>query len=153
MIRSFGLAAVSAFALLAACTTPGEQQQEVRAFDPAACYTRDFVVYFDDGSINLTNEAREAIGAVGDAIRGCTIGDVRVIGSAEDEGGRVEAQEVSERRAQVLAEYLNEHVGWPRRNFTLLATGERGATTDSGLAVPMRRRARIVVNATAPVTN
>ena len=153
MIRSFGLAAVSALALLAACTTPGEQQQDARAFDPAACYTRDFVVYFDDGSINLTSEAREAIGAVGDAIHGCTIGDVRVIGSAEDEGGRVEAQEVSERRAQVLAEYLNERIGWPRRNFTLLATGERGATTESGLAVPMRRRARIVVNATAPVTN
>lgn len=153
MIRSFGLAAMSTFVLLTGCTTPGGPQQEVRVFDPAACYARDFVVYFDDGSILLTNEAREAIGAVGDAIHGCTIGEVRVIGSAEDEGGRVEAQEVSERRAQVLAEYLNEHVGWPRRNFTLLATGERGATTDSGLAVPMRRRARIVVNATAPVTN
>jgi hypothetical protein len=32
----------------------------------------------------------------------------------------------------------------------LLATGERGAVTESGRAVPMRRRARITIEAAAP---
>jgi len=150
MMRSFAVAMFAAVALAGCATNDAVTETPPQPFDPASCYARDFFVYFNDQSILLTPEAREAMEEMGEAIDGCTIGEVRIIGSAEDEGGRVESQEISERRAQVLAEYLNEHVGWPRPNFQLFATGERGAVTDQGLAVPMRRRARIVVQASAP---
>lgn len=146
-MRPFAFAAFASLALAACATLSGE---EARPFDPAACYERDFAVYFDGVSTEISREAREVMDAVGVALRGCNITGVRIIGTAEAPGSQETNRDISVRRAEVIADYLAQRVGWPRSRFELLATGERGAVTEDGLNVPMRRRARIIVAAVAP---
>lgn len=120
-------------------------------FDPSACYDRDFSIYFEGQDATLTREAREVIDAVASSVRGCSIASVQIIGQADaHEGGQVTSQEISVRRAEVMADYLAQRVGWPRSRFELLATGGRGAVTDEGLVRPLRSRARIVAHIAAP---
>lgn len=137
-------AAVLGVALLAlsACATSTEEP----GIAPAACYDRDFNVYFDGQSTDISPEARAVIDAQGQSLRGCYIESVRVIGAADAEAGAVTNEEVSERRAVVLGDYLAQNVGWPRSRMVVAALGERGAVTEEGLNVPMRRRARIIVD-------
>ena len=146
-VRSF-IVVSFAIVALASCATGGSGEQA--PFNPAACSLRDFNVYFEGGATEISPAARESIGAVGDALRGCRINHVRIIGSAGAVGGVAASDERSEQRALVLADYLSQRFGWPRSLMELLATGERGAVTDEGLDVPMRRRARITVDAVAP---
>ena len=140
-----------ALAATAACATAPADDTPAPAFNAAACSERDFVIYFDEGQAELTDEARRIIDLQARDIRGCEIDGVRIIGlSDEDEGNAESARAISVRRAEVLAEYLATHASWPRSRFELLATGERGAVTAEGLDVPVRNRARIIVAARAP---
>ncbi len=142
------LVAASLAILLAGCAMAGKDERASLA--PASCGARDFNVYFEGQSIDLSDEARQVIDTIGDGLNGCTINHVRIIGSSDEIGADTTNEEVSKQRAKVMADYLVDHVGWSRDSMELLATGERGAVTDSGLNVPMRRRARIVVDAVAP---
>jgi outer membrane protein OmpA-like peptidoglycan-associated protein len=141
---------VAGFAIvaLASCASVGGGQQA--PFNAAACSTRDFNVYFESGTTEISPAARQSIGAIGEALHGCRINHVRIIGSASAVGGVIVSDERSEQRALVLADYLSRRFGWARSPMELLATGERGALTHEGLDVPMRRRARITVDAVAP---
>jgi len=146
---------ISAGALLAlgACATltGGEEDAPAPAFNAAACVEKDFVIYFDENSSELTEEARRIIDLQARDIRGCTIESVRIIGLSDQEEGNAESsRELSVRRAEVLAEYLATRASWPRSRFELLATGARGATTAEGLDVPVRNRARIIATSRAP---
>jgi outer membrane protein OmpA-like peptidoglycan-associated protein len=146
---------IGAAALLAlgACATltGGEDGAPAPAFNPAACTEKDFVIYFDEGSHELTDEARRLIDLQARDVRGCTIDSVRIIGLSDQEEGNAEtARVLSVRRAEVLADYLAVRASWPRSRFELLATGARGATTAEGLDVPVRNRARIIAAARAP---
>lgn len=124
---------------------------EARApFDPASCATRDFNVYFEGQSTDLSSETREAIVAMGDMVEGCVVENVRIVGSADAAGSESVNEEVSEQRALLLADFLARRLGWPREQMDLLATGERGATNDAGLDVPMRSRAHVTVITVAP---
>lgn len=143
--------AVAALLALAACSTPDGADSSAPAFNPAACAQRDFVIYFEEHRSELTDEAQRVIDLEARAIRGCHIESVRIIGlSDQDEGNAESTRALSVRRAEVLAEYLAQRVGWPRSRFQLLATGERGAVTSEGLDVPVRNRARIIADARAP---
>jgi outer membrane protein OmpA-like peptidoglycan-associated protein len=146
------LGAVALFALTAcASATGGGGATTAAAVDPAACSGRDFVIYFDEGSKDLTAEAQRVIDLEASAIRGCNIEGVRIIGlSDQDEGNAETTRQLSVERAEVLADYLAQRASWPRSRFQLLATGERGAVTAEGLDVPVRNRARIIVAAGAP---
>lgn len=148
MMLRFLFVATLTFALASCATVGGDEVQA--PLDPAACYTRDFNVYFEDQTTELTPAAREVIGAMVDPLRGCRINHVRIIGSAEAAGSEIVNEDRSAERALVLARYLTRRYGWPRANMEMLATGERGAVTDEGLNVPMRRRARITIEAVAP---
>ncbi len=144
-----------AFALLSlgACATltGGEENAPAPAFNAAACVQKDFVIYFDEGQADLTEEARRIIDLQARDIHGCTIDSVRIIGlSDQDEGNAESSRQLSVRRAEVLAEYLATRASWPRSRFELLATGARGAVTAEGLDVPVRNRARIIAVARAP---
>lgn len=119
-------------------------------FDPAACYEREFSVYFDGLDTRLSREARDVIDAAGHSVHGCRIEHVRIVGLADATGGDEVSEEVSIERARTIADYLSRTVGWPRDKFELAATGDRGAVTDEGLNRPMRRRGRVVVTAVAP---
>jgi outer membrane protein OmpA-like peptidoglycan-associated protein len=144
---------IGAVALLAlgACASMSDDDTPAPAFNAAACTERDFVIYFDEGQAELTEEARRVIDLQARDIRGCTIDNVRIIGlSDQDEGNAESARALSVRRAEVLAEYLATRASWPRSRFELLATGARGAVTAEGLDVPVRNRARIIATARAP---
>ncbi len=125
-------------------------QKEAPAAGPLACGTRDVNVYFDAQSIELDRAARDVIDLTGKSLAGCTITQVRIVGSSDVVGPDDANAELSAQRAKVMADYLVDTFKWSRETMQLLATGERGAVTDAGLAVPMRRRARIVVESAAP---
>ncbi|MBL8545343.1 MAG: OmpA family protein [Hyphomonadaceae bacterium] len=146
------LMSAAALLTLTACMhTASEQAAPAPAFNPAACTERDFVIYFDEGSFEITQEARRIIDLQARDIAGCTVERVRVLGlSASEEQGGGSARRLSEDRAENLADYLHEHQRWPRSRFEVLAGGAYGATTSEGLDVPVRNRARIVVTARAP---
>ncbi len=140
---------VATFAILLAGCAIGHKN-ETASLAPATCGTQDVNVYFEGQSIELSDEARQVIDTVGAGLNGCAIGKVRIIGSSDEIGAESINDEVSKKRALVLADYLVAKFGWSRDGMELLATGERGAVTDSGQSVPMRRRARIIVEAVAP---
>lgn len=140
-------ATLAAFVLGGCALTQGASDTP---FDPAACYEREFSVYFDGLDTRLSREAREVIDAAGHSVRGCRIEQVRIVGSADTTGGDEVSEEVSIERARTIADYLSRTVGWPRDKFTLAATGDRGAVTEEGLNRPMRRRGRVIVTALAP---
>jgi outer membrane protein OmpA-like peptidoglycan-associated protein len=143
-------AGLLAAAALAACTTTEAEQSAAAPFDPAACYTRDFSVYFDGLDTELSREARAVIDAAGESLRGCRIEHVRIVGLADARADEDTSETVSHRRAAAIAEHLERHLRWPRATFELLATGDRGAVTQEGLARPMRRRGHVTVQAVAP---
>jgi outer membrane protein OmpA-like peptidoglycan-associated protein len=151
-MRFVSLVGAAALLALGACATlTGGRDTPAPAFNPAACGERDFVIYFDEGQSQLTEDARRVIDLKARDIRGCTIDSVRIIGlSDQDEGNRESSRQLSVRRAEVLADYLATRANWPRTRFELLAAGARGAVTAEGLDVPVRNRARIIVASHAP---
>lgn len=148
------LLGAAAVIVLAGCANSGAGSgngASAASFSPSSCVQRDFNIYFDEGSRELTSEARRIIDIEASTIRGCAIENVRIIGlSDQDEGNAETTRQLSVERAEVLADYLAGRAGWPRSRFQLLATGERGAVTAEGLDVPVRNRARIIVASTAP---
>lgn len=147
-------AAAAALALCGCVSTAetegGAAPAAAQAFDPANCYPRDFEVYFDSQHTRLSAAAQRVIAAQVDPIRSCRIQHVRIVGLAEDEGASPVSEQISMLRADAIADYLHRRTGWPRGDWELRATGERGAVTESGRTVPMRRRARITIDAAAP---
>ncbi len=143
------VAGMVATAALVACVSPAARDPD-RPFDPAACYPREFSVYFEGLDTRLSREAREIIDLAVESVRGCRIQHVRIVGLADARGHEEVSEEVSIERARSVADYLARTVGWPRESFELRATGERGAVTEEGLARPMRRRTHVTVDAAAP---
>ncbi|MBN8608183.1 MAG: OmpA family protein [Caulobacterales bacterium] len=148
-LKSFFIAATAA-AVLSGCAATQAADEARAPFDPAACYERNFSVYFEGDTTELTPLAREVIDLQAEAIAGCRINSVRIIGLTDADGSHESNRQVSVRRAEVLEDYLAQRSGWPRSRTELLAAGESGAVTQDGLNVPMRNRARIIVNAVAP---
>lgn len=142
------LGAASAL-VLGACASTSQEAADPN-FDPNACYERVFSVYFESMQQEMGAEAREAVDAVENSLRGCRIEQVRIVGLAGAPGDTEENMELSQQRAEIVADYLRETTDWPRSRFELIARGEEGATNDEGLQRPMRRRAVVRVRASAP---
>jgi peptidoglycan-associated lipoprotein len=142
------LVSVMALLALGACAT--SEPETPANFDPSACYERSFEIYFESQEDQLNAPAREAIDTVQRQLRGCRIDSVRVVGLAGAAGGSQENFDLSARRALYIAQYMEREPGWSRDNFQTLAAGEAGAVTADGAVQPMRRVARISVNASAP---
>jgi outer membrane protein OmpA-like peptidoglycan-associated protein len=150
MIRIIIAAATIA---LSACASSSAQEPAAAtpaAFNASECYDRAFEIYFDQYAADLSPEARSAISTVDTSLRGCRITRVRIIGLAGALGDTASNQELSERRAQIIADYLARSTSWPRSTYQLSAVGETGATLADGSPELMRRRAHIAVTAVAP---
>ena len=143
LIGAAALLALGACASLAGDNTPSP------AFNAAACTQRDFVIYFEEGSFEITPEAGRIIALEARGINGCRIDGVRILGLSDVDEGQ-SARRLSEDRAENLADYLRDNERWPTSRFEVLAGGSSGATTAEGLDVPVRNRARIVVTTHAP---
>ena len=141
------LAALCA-AALGACASQGNEVVARNTFDPSACYERTFNVYFEN--TELTAEAREAIQAVEEAVLGCQIDKVRIVGHDDAGGGEEESAEASQARAEAVAIYLQNTTIWPRRRYEIVARGDARAVNAEGEDRPMRRRARVTVTASPP---
>ncbi|MGE0595220.1 MAG: OmpA family protein [Hyphomonadaceae bacterium] len=142
---------LAAFALSGCASITGESTAARDPnFDPAACYQRIFSVYFESMQQEMSPEAQEAVDAVENSLRGCRITHVRIVGLAGAPGDVEENEELSQQRAEIVADYLEQNTDWPRSRFELIARGEEGATNEEGLQRPMRRRAVVRVQASAP---
>lgn len=148
-MRGTVLAAAMALAL-SACASSQDSAQRDPNFDPAACYQRIFSVYFESMQQEMSQEAAEAVDAVENSLRGCRIDHVRIVGLAGAPGDDEENLELSQQRAEIVADYLEATTDWPRSRFELIARGEEGAINEEGLQRPMRRRAVVRVQASAP---
>lgn len=115
-----------------------------------SCGARDINVYFEGQTADITPDARAVIDLMAGGLDGCHIDHVKIVGFT-DESGLVEANdELSRQRALAISSYLEEHYRWPHDSMEKRAAGERGAVNDQGQLAPMRRRARIVVESSAP---
>jgi outer membrane protein OmpA-like peptidoglycan-associated protein len=112
------------------------------------CATTEFNVYFEEWKSDLSADARDTITMVQRELQGCTIERVRIIGLAGARGNEDANLNVSMERAQTIAAAL-EQGGWPKDTFEIAAIGEAGATVDD-VTRPMRRRAHVMVDASAP---
>jgi len=114
--------------------------------EPSACTAKRFEVYFADSEARLTEPARQAIGMAAAQLQGCEIRKVQVLGLADARGGATANLDLSQRRAQAVAEALTA-AGWPAPAFDLEAAGDAGAVTDAGVREPMRRRTEVLIDA------
>ena len=120
-----------------------------RSFDPTACHAGTFDIYFEPWHAELSPEAKAIIKSAQRGLAGCKIDHVRIVGLADAVGSAEENMKISQERANTIAAALAAG-GWPRDKFEVLAHGDEKATTDSGLMKPMRRRARVTVEASNP---
>ena len=116
---------------------------------PTACVPQRFDIYFADSEAGLTTAATMAIDAAAKLVEGCRINRVQVLGLADARGGASANQDLSERRARAVAAALTR-AGWPAPVFDVTAAGDSGATTDTGVREPLRRRTEVLVEAMPP---
>jgi len=144
--------------LLAGCVTEGGDAPKAEPAaapvalndpDPEACQGRSFTVYFKEWETDPGPEGRKVISAAQEAFAGCVIHHVRIVGLAGAKGDEATNIEVSQKRAEAIADLLSAG-GWSRDRFELVAVGEQGATLDSGAAKPMRRAAWVEIAAATP---
>lgn len=136
---------VSAMFIIAACESMGLPIAAAQTPREKPCADTEFNVYFEEWQSELTQDARNTIALVQRDLTGCAIEHVRIIGLAGARGDATDNLEVSMARAQAIANALKQG-GWSDEHFELAALGEAGATVD-GVDRPMRRRARVIVDA------
>ena len=127
-----------------ACASLAENKAEHQAFDPTACASGAFDVYFQPDQIKLSVQAKKGIQAAQHAFAGCKIQQVSVIGLPDATDDPAKAQKLSQGRAKAVAAMLASS-GWPVDKLRVVARG--GETASDGKL--MQRRARIAVVASA----
>ena len=139
-------AAGAAAMILAGCSTTRTPDRSDLVVETTACQAKRFDIYFAEDQAQLTDAARTAIGLTATQLQGCRISTVRVLGLASSTGSADANLALSERRAVAVAEALTA-AGWPAPAFELVAAGDQGATTATGVAEPLRRRTEVLVEA------
>jgi flagellar motor protein MotB len=135
-------------AALSACsTTPSRIRGQ--AAPPVLCADFSFPIYFEKGSDQLTAQARQEISFAAARVKGCTLGPVAVFGLADADGAVRRNLVLSRQRAVIVAEALAAS-GLPAPTFDIQALGESGAVAPGGDRLPLRRRAEVVIRASAP---
>jgi len=146
MKRLIGCMGLTVAVGLSGCGVTRFMDRSAVVTEPSPCIAKRFEVYFADSEARLTEPARQAIGMAAAQLQGCDIRKVEVMGLADARGGATANLNLSERRAQAVAEALTA-AGWPAPVFEVGAAGEAGATTDSGVREPMRRRTEVLIDA------
>ena len=139
-------AAGAAAMILTGCSTVRTPDRNDLVVENTACQAKRFDIYFAEDQAQLTDAARTAIGVTATQLQGCRISTVRVLGLASSTGSADANLALSEQRALAVAEALTA-AGWPAPAFELVAAGDQGATTATGVAEPLRRRTEVLVEA------
>jgi len=140
--------AVLGAAMLSACSTISKPVAGPIA-PPVVCADFNFPIYFEKGSNQLTEAARQEITYAAARIKGCKLGAVDVLGLADADGRAHRNLVLSHQRAVVVAEALTAY-GLPAPSFDIEALGKSGAVTPGGEPEPLRRRTEVVIRAMAP---
>lgn len=106
------------------------------------CQDMTVSIYFERDSAAITREARAVLGGAGDMARGCTLGEVDVLGLADSVGDPGVNMALSQKRAEAVRGAV-QRLGFATVNFRIGAAGETGAVTASGADRPLRRRADV----------
>ena len=146
-MKRLSIAVVGVAMTVSACGSGGLfRDRSEQIADTAGCTEQRLDIYFDEGQARMTQPAQQMIAMTGERLQGCRIEGVDVIGLASSTGDSASNLTLSERRARAVADALIS-AGWPSPTFTLSAAGDAGATTDGGLAEPLRRRTEVVIHA------
>ena len=148
MGRWIGITAAAALAgLTGACATKPVGRAAIET--PAAvCQPVSVSIYFEQNSSEVTREARAVIAGAGAMARGCKVDSVRVLGLADSPGAPDANLELSKARAASVTAAL-EAVGLRNAQFDVAAAGAAGSLTRQGETAPLRRRADVVIAASA----
>lgn len=151
--RLSALGALGAALLVSGCATaPTSRPAAVARNATLVCAEARYPIYFQPSSDQLTRESAQVIGAAAQQVRGCTLGALEVVGLAGSlDGPREQSMELARRRSVVVANAL-KMAGLPAPSFDLDAVGAASAPAKSGRREPLRRRAEVVIRASAPVT-
>lgn len=139
------LVTVLAMAGLSSCSSLGFGSRSDLVVDPTACRETAVPIYFEEGQAGLTAPAHELIRNGADALRGCHIDRVRIVGLASASGSAAANMTLSERRALTVARALAD-AGLPTPTFDVEAAGEEGAR-EGGVSEPVRRRVEVIIEA------
>ena len=100
------LVTVLAMAGLSGCSSLGFGSRSDLVVDPTACRETAVPIYFEEGQAGRTAPAHELIRNGADALRGCHIDRVRIVGLASASGSAAANMTLSERRALTVARAL-----------------------------------------------
>ena len=110
----------------------------------ARCEDLTVKIYFEPDSAQVTSEGRAVLAQASSQAKTCKVDRVKVLGLADAAGAPGANLELSKRRAASVSEALAA-TGLPAAEFDLEAAGQSGATTRTGDAQPLRRRADVTV--------
>ncbi len=137
-----GHTAILILAVLGGCQSPSLKPLTPSSNGPNCA---DFTVqlYFESQSAVLTKEARAVIEDAVRRTRACHVIAIDVTGLSDANGGAAANLALSDQRAGAVTQALARR-GLPPLVFRVVAAGDAGAVTASGLDKPMRRRADMV---------
>jgi outer membrane protein OmpA-like peptidoglycan-associated protein len=130
----------------AACAHRGGPAPESQAFDPAACHSGSFEVYFRPAEVKLSAEAKAQIEDVRRAISVCRVRQISVVGLPDATADAQAARNVSLARANTIVATLGAG-GVPRGKLRAMASGVGETARGSDTGDLMGRRAVIMVSA------
>jgi len=149
--RTANWAAVASLGLalgLAGCGTVMKPRDRiVRA--PPRCVDQTVQIYFDQESAEVSKEGRAVLNAAAAQSKPCRVTSVDVLGLSDSTGGADANLDLSKRRAQSVTAALTA-AGLPAGEFKVAAAGQAGATTATGQARPLRRRADVLLHLAPP---
>lgn len=147
-IQAIVVVIVAAGVVASGCSTMRNARDDiVRA--PTPCEDVTVQIYFDPDSAEVTREGRAVIAQASNAAKSCKVDRVTVLGLADAAGAPAANLELSRRRAAAVTQALAA-TGLPTAEFDMVAAGQSGATTRSGDTQPLRRRADVTVELSAP---
>lgn len=132
---------------LAGCSSMGKTRASI--VKETACDDITVQVYFDPDSSELTGEGNAVLAAAAGQAKACKIDRVRVLGLADAVGAPQANMELSKKRSAAVTRALIAN-GLPNAEFDLAAAGQAGAVTTDGEDRPVRRRADVTIELSAP---
>ena len=115
--------------------------------DQAAAPAVSLNVDFATGSAELTPQAKEVLGSLGQALKDPKLaGDrFRIEGHTDTVGSAVANQALSEQRARQVASYLEQTYGIPASRLEAVGMGEKGLLVPTPDQTPEARNRRVLV--------
>ncbi|WGM37438.1 OmpA family protein [Caulobacter sp. NIBR1757] len=144
MHRNLLILGIAVLALTACKTTP---KTEVARF--TRCEEVNVAIYFEPASAVIGRESRAVLRGAAARARGCDIDRVDVTGLADSVGTPEANMKLSEQRAAAVTKTL---MGFGMKDVRVMAVGDSGALTPAGAAMPLRRRAEVILRLSPPGT-